>query len=388
MSEILFIIICLYAVLIGVFAIASWQLPNYTPKSQTVHAGLSIIIPFRNEVHNLPLLLQAIAQLNYPKDYFEVILINDDSQDKSVLLVQKFIQSYPDLQITCLNSIRISGSPKKDALNLGVQHAKHEWIITTDADCTFLASWLETINSFIQEKHPKMIAGPVAITTKQASSFIQNFEQLDTLSLMGATLGGFGINSPFMCNGAHLIYEKSAFIAQGGFSNNTHIASGDDQFLLEKFVKAYPKQIHYLKSSQAIVSTQPQQSWGGLIAQRVRWASKTAAYTLWFAKMIGIIVLLANLITTVLLILIPILYFSDGFQNTSTRFLETLSLYTLFFKWSIDFVLIAQTSRFFDRVNYLRWYPIIMVCYPFANTYIAIKSLFSPYEWKGRRFSK
>lgn len=391
MSWIFFIIICLYAVLIGEFAVAYWRLPNYIPKAQTTHAGLSIIIPFRNEAPNLPQLLQAIAQLHYPQNHFEVLFVNDNSQDKSVVLVQEFIQSHPQLSLRCLNSVRTSGSPKKDALTLGIQHAKHPWIVTTDADCTFPSLWLQTINSFIQDTHPKMIAGPVAISQGVPSGFKHAFEQLDNLSLLGATLGGFGIKMPFMCNGAHLIYEKSAFMEQDGFKNNTHIASGDDHFLLEKFVAAYPKQVHYLKSPQAIVTTQAQHNWKGIISQRVRWASKASSYTFWFAKMVGIIVALANLITAVLLVIFVVGWCS-ALWDMDTAFAKAVSqeilLLALLFKWGVDAVLIARTARFVKRKKYLKWYPLVMLYYPFMSTYIAVTSLFSSYDWKGRQFSK
>ena len=393
MSWILLIIICLYVLLIGEFAVAYWRLPNYIPKAQTVPLGFSIIIPFRNEAVHLPQLLQAIAQINYPHDHFEVLLINDDSQDKSVAIIEEFIQSHPQLSIVCLHSVRTSGSPKKDALTLGIQHSKHPWIVTTDADCSFPNSWLITITRCIQDKKPKMIAGPVVISAGASHSFMHAFEQLDSLSLLGATLGGFGMKMPFMCNGANLIYEKSAFIAQDGFKNNTHIASGDDHFLLEKFVQAYPKQVHYLKSTHAMVTTQAQQSWLGIVSQRVRWASKTSSYTFWFAKMVGILVLLANLITAALLIILPVyLCLGSAFYAVDTAFAKAISLeiplLILVLKWGVDFVLIARTAQFANRKQFLKWYPLVMLFYPFINTYIALKSLFSSYEWKGRQFSK
>ncbi len=90
------------------------------------------------------------------------------------------------------------------------------------------------------------------------------------------TIGSFGFKNPLLSNGANLAYSKVAFLDVNGFSGNDHIASGDDIFLLEKMKKAFPKQVQFLKSKEAIVSTKPQKNWKDVINQRIRWASKTS----------------------------------------------------------------------------------------------------------------
>ena len=63
MSGIILIAILLYTLLIGAFALAQWRLLLYKPQYTKKSIGFSILIPFRNEALNLPLLLEAIAQL-------------------------------------------------------------------------------------------------------------------------------------------------------------------------------------------------------------------------------------------------------------------------------------------------------------------------------------
>ena len=65
------------------------------------------------------------------------------------------------------------------------------------------------------------------------------------MSLQGSTVGGFGIGHPFLCNGANLAYKKHHFIQLNGFKGNDTIASGDDIFLFEKFIHAFPRQVHF-----------------------------------------------------------------------------------------------------------------------------------------------
>ena len=63
-----------------------------------VYQEISIIIPARNERTNLPNLLNSLAQLDYPEDKYEIILINDHSTDGSreYLATQKIV---PNLKV-------------------------------------------------------------------------------------------------------------------------------------------------------------------------------------------------------------------------------------------------------------------------------------------------
>ena len=79
-----------------------------------------------------------------------------------------------------------------------------------------------------------MIVAPVSLESN--TTFLQQFQLIDFLSMQGATIGGFGIQQPFMANGANLAYQKELFIKLNGFENNNTIASGDDVFLLENFM--------------------------------------------------------------------------------------------------------------------------------------------------------
>lgn len=393
MSGLLLIIILVYVILMVALFTGSVILKSSAIKHREARTTFTIIIPFRNEEENLPALLDSIAALIYTRDLYEIILVDDASSDASKHIVLDFMHHHPNLNISCVASERKTGSPKKDAITLGIQRAQYDWIVMTDADCRVPVSWLHSLNNCILEKECKMIAGPVAIATTTFTFFRSGFEQLDMLSLMGVTMGGFGLQLPFMCNGAHLAYEKKAFADVGGFIGNDDLATGDDHFLLEKFYAAFPKQVVYLKSPEAIVTTQGQVSWQALLLQRVRWASKAKRYAFWFAKLVGLTVFLSNLAIIVSQILVVMRYgVSDQFSGTSVLFAKAESLQFLFIsiglKLVVDFLIIAKTAAFYNRKQYLLWYPIVAVCYPFITVWIAVRSLVASYEWKGRVFTK
>ncbi|MDG4715917.1 glycosyltransferase family 2 protein [Winogradskyella marincola] len=380
MITFIFIITTLiYLFLIGSFIygfdkVEVFKISDLKPKTK-----FSVIVPFRNETENLPKLLASILQLNYPKSMFEIILVNDDSEDVSVEVINNFLQKRPfdcaKCDIRIIQNKRVTNSPKKDAINTAINIAQHDWIITTDADCTLPKYWLDTFDEFIQTNQPNCIVAPVSYS--DSNSFLKRFQALDLLSLQGATIGGFGIKLPFLSNGANLAYRKPTFQSVNGFNGNDDIASGDDIFLLEKLKKADSKKVLYLKSNQAIVSTKPVINLSALIQQRLRWASKTSRNPNWFSKLVGLIVFLGNLACIAML---PILFL--GYLK------PRIAIALVVIKFSIDFLLIFKIARFFKQENVLFSYVWSCIIYPFFSVYIAVLSLFKPYQWKGRTFKK
>ena len=344
-------------------------------KKPAIHS-FSIIIPFRNEATNLQELLNSLLQLNYAKNKFECIFVDDDSTDTSSEIIHKYL-SKTELNYSVVNNLRASASPKKDAINTAIQLANFDWIITTDADCTLPNSWLQLFDEFSEMNTSVMMVGPVMYSTNN-SSFLENFQLLDFLSLQAATLGGFGIKKPFLCNGANLAYKKTVFLELNGFQGNDNIASGDDIFLFEKFYKKHPNCVHFLKSNKAIVRTNALKSWKELIQQRMRWAAKSSSYTLGMGKFVGIIVLLMNLA-----FIICMLGIFNDLENSINY------LYCMLLKVGIDFILIKQIAVFYTgNSQKIKGYLLGSLLYPFFSTYIIFKTLTSSYTWKERIFKR
>lgn len=340
---------------------------NQAPEPKT---NFSIIVPFRNEADRLPELLHSFTQLNYPRAQFEIIFVNDSSTDDSVSVIQNFPALSFHFQI--IDNIRKSGSPKKDAISTAINSINNEWIITTDADCFVNPDWLTAIDSYIQNHELSMIAGAVAFSAED--SFLHQFQQIDLMSLQGATIGSFGIGKAFMCNGANLAYKKELFLDLNGFDGNNGIASGDDVFLLQKAVAKHPEKVHYLKSEANIVLTKPLDEWKLVFHQRVRWASKAASYQSLFGKILALVVFGGNLAIVL------------GLLLTLAHLFSFWTWYLLFaVKIFVDFSLLYQTGKFLQPKS-VKFFLISNLVYPFFSVAVALYSLFGRYEWKGRKF--
>ena len=382
MAIALVVIISIY----GLVILSLWwgflRLAWFTPKSTRPSTSFSIIIPFRDEAKRLPQLLQDLLAQDYPINNIEIFMVDDASSDQSVAIIERFVLAHPEVQIYVLDRLRQSGSPKKDAIQTAINKASHPWILTTDADVRLPELWLHTYDSFIQTTAPDMIAAPVALSAIKGTTLLSAYEIFDTQSLLAATMGSFGLKNPIMANGANLAYRKTAFTAVGGFAGNDHTASGDDVFLLHKFLNDSSLKVHFLKNTAALVTTYPISNWASLIQQRKRWASKSSGYTRAFAKAVGGIVLLGNVaFTTGMIYLLFLLLFSND-DNTLALVAALGS------KVVIDWLLISKALHFTQTSHRLLWYIPVALLHPFLTMGIGVLAFTSPYRWKGRQFKQ
>lgn len=374
MSWLLIFILAGYTLLILALFLGNFSLRESPPHNLEDEIRFSICIPFRNEAENLDALLQSLSRINYRKSHFEIILVNDASTDGSVQVIDGFLKDSPTLRdnIRIIDTVRRSPSPKKDALAVAISQARYNWILTTDADCTVLPGWLRALNGYILSTRKTFVAAPVAYQVR-GKGFFEAFQQLDFLGLQGATMGGFGLGAPFMCNGANIAFAKAEFVHLKGYTGNDTLASGDDVFLLHKFIKEDPQKVGYLKAKTAIVSTAPQHSLKNLVNQRKRWAAKAVGYGNPFAQVLSWIVLLANI----------------AFVSAIFVCFGDLRLCLLLLaKITADLMLIAQAAFFFGKRKALWNYGISMLIYPIFVLFIAVLGPIGGYSWKGRFFRR
>ncbi len=371
---ILFLILTIYVVFILQLILGFNKVKSFERTNEEPITTFSIIVPFRNEEKNLPKLLKSISKLNYPKELFEIIMVDDFSKDNSERVYIKWRMENGLIETTLLENLRLSNSPKKDAISRAVPIIKHEWIITTDADCIVNKNWLLTLDNYIQKNNTKMIVGAVVYQTK--NNWFHHFQQLDLLSLQGTTIGSFGNRNPFMCNGANFAYTKKFFHELGGFGGINDTASGDDVMLLQKALKTNFEKVHYLKNTEIIVKTRPENDLLKLFMQRVRWASKTTSYKNTYAKVLAVVVLLMNLS----------LVGSVGFVLCGC--LKYRVLLTVFcFKYLVDYCLLFQSNQYERKGKFIMPLASSLI-YPLFSSLVGIYSLFGNFTWKGRKFSK
>jgi cellulose synthase/poly-beta-1,6-N-acetylglucosamine synthase-like glycosyltransferase len=349
--------------------------------SQFPTTSISIIIPARNEALNIGNCIQSVLQNNYPQHLFEIIVVDDHSEDETATIVKKYAaQNVKLVSLSNYVSAKIN-SYKKKAIEIAIAEATGTLIITTDADCYVQPTWLKTIAAFYEEKKPAFIAAPVAIDC--GWSFIQIFQSLDFMTLQGITAAVVSKKQMTMCNGANMAYERSAFYEVGGFAGIDKIASGDDMLLMHKIYKQYPDRVMFLKSKNAIVKTEPVHTIKEFFNQRIRWASKADKYD--DKRILPVLALVY--IFNVLMLVFPIIGFFNNAQysmfNVHCSMLGVW-LWMFLFKIVVELFFLFAVAEFFCKKSMLWFFPLLQpfhICYTIVAGWLG---KFGKYSWKER----
>jgi len=368
------ILTLLYAGLLIAYRYWYHQLRNFEPLPishlSTTFTHFSIVIPARNESANIKACIDSILAQNYSKSYFEVIVIDDFSEDDTAFIVSSMQALHENVRLLKLSDFFKQDeiqSFKKKAIEKAVVHAKGDWIITTDADCIVPPNWLSLYHQYIIKESPVFVAAPVMFIPEK--TVLNTFQVLDFLALQGITAAAVGAGKHSMSNGANLAFEKSAFIAVGGYQGVDQIASGDDMFLMHKMKKTLSNRIGYLFHPDAIVLTKAMPNWKDLIMQRIRWSSKARFYDDESIFWVLLLVYLYNFIFLILLL-------SGQYQ---------LLCISLAFKTFFELYFLDSVSRFFKLQPSLQYFILFQ---PLHIAYTIIAGLFGQvktYTWKGRR---
>ena len=387
---ILLVICSLYLLLILYYwrswlAITGFKTEKLNPKTR-----ISVIIPARNEEMNIADCLDSVCNQSYPKDLYEVLVMDDHSTDNTASIINNYAAQNVKL-ISLKDLVAATGinSYKKKAIEIAIQRSTGELIVTTDADCIVPGNWLQTIAAFYEQYNPVFIAAPVSILPSPAGEgsgvrwFIELFQALDFMTLQGITGASVYKKIHSMCNGANLAYTKKAFEEVGGFTGIDAIASGDDMLLMHKIYKRYPDKVMFLRSKEVIVQTQPVNSVRAFFDQRIRWASKAGRYD---DKRIFAVLLLVYLFNC-LLVILPVAGLLNNVQysmfNIQYSIFE-LWLFLIISKTIIELFFLFPVARFFNKQKLLWLFPVMQ---PFHILYTIIAGWlgkFGRYKWKGR----
>lgn len=369
-------VLCIcYVALIGSYAYG-W-VRTLKPASKTKgDVTITVVIAARNEEENIGKCLQAVLLQNYDGALYDVIVVDDHSEDRTSSIVEELQQKHPRLKLIRLEE----GKGKKAAISAAVAQSKAKWIVTTDADCSMSSGWLSSIAASYATSNLKMMVGPVAFEAEKG--VFQRMQSLELMALVGSTAGSLYFNRAIMCNGANLGYSREIFNEINGFEGIDGLASGDDVLLMYKIAAKYPGSIGFLKDREAIVRTSAQRSLGGFMDQRKRWASKGFTVLNTSTRTVS---LLVYLFCFFLLLMGGLVAFGSIKSTVYQPFLQ-ICLILLGFKCVIDFLLLFLAASFFRKRGYLSLFLPEQVLYIFYVVLIGAMGNIGRYSWKGRTY--
>ena len=369
-----------YLVLLIIYTRDWKKMPEFFPKNHVLDTiKVSVIIIARNEQENIIPCLKSIQGQDYPIKDFEIILVDDHSEDETIGRAEQ-------LQITNLKILRLSDcikandkviSFKKKAIEFAIKNSNGELLIFTDADCEVSKEWISEFVKAYQSTNAQMIAAPVVFWKEE--NFIQKFQSLDFLGMMLITAACIKGKYHYMCNGANLAYSRKIFESVSGFEGNDHFASGDDIFLMQKIAKRNPEDIFFLKSKKSIVKTKAQTDYRSFVKQRLRWGTKSSAYEVLSTKLQLLLVwiFMMNILISISMVVL----------NPKIGIL--MLTFQILIKSIADYILLKSAVNYFERKDLMDIFiPSVFTHWFYILTIGFLSIIKVKFNWKGRNYNQ
>ena len=239
---------------------------------------ISVIIAAHNEEKNIPTLLKNLKIQTYNKKLYEIIIIDDRSNDKTSQIIKDNLNE--NIKLIKIDVTPIGWSNKKWALNEGIKLSKGQIIVQTDADCVPNKKWLETTIKAFSEENTGFVCGPSPL---YSNNKIERIIQLENNAQDAFSAAGMMNGLTLSCTGRNMAFLKNIFIEIGGYDGIEHLKSGDDDLLLHKIKKNTNYKLKFLLNENASVYSYAPSSVNDFINQRLRFASKGLFYYSWKA---------------------------------------------------------------------------------------------------------
>lgn len=240
---------------------------------------VSVIMSARNEYLNLQENLPLILEQDYP-DY-EVVVVNDASDDDSGELLKDFSLKYPHLKVIHFAQNLNFFTGKKFPLSLGIKSAAHDVLLFTDADCKPSSNqWIRRMTSGFHDARDIVLGyGPY----ERKKGLLNILIRYDTFHVAVQYLSFSLSGLTYMGVGRNLAYRKSLFYKLKGFTSHYKVASGDDDLFINRAANSKNTAIEISKEGQTV--SEPARRFGDFIRQKKRHLT-TAKYYRWKFKIL------------------------------------------------------------------------------------------------------
>ena len=363
----------IYGIILLLFFIGLHLPPK---KKSTNRPFVSVIVAARNEENNIADCLGDLAEQTYPVDKFEIIVADDHSNDETPKIVQNFMRKMVNLRLLRVHGIPEELTPKKNAINQGIQDTTGEIIFTTDADCRMKPTWLESMISYFTEDVGMVVGFSQFIGRNGEQSFLEKLQAIDFLSLMASAEGSSNLGFPLAASGQNLAYRRETFEEVGGFKTIGHRVSGDDVLLLQLVRQKTNWKIRFADSEESFNSTYAKNSLPEIINQRRRWASN-APFQVKLNKLFFVFLIDVFIVNAGLLLGSPL--------AASGLIPWRVILSGLAIKAAIEFLIAVKACVKFRRLDLLKAFPVWFVL---QIPYVFLAGMlgsFGTFTWKDRK---
>ncbi|RAJ73885.1 cellulose synthase/poly-beta-1,6-N-acetylglucosamine synthase-like glycosyltransferase [Chitinophaga dinghuensis] len=257
--------ICYY---LFIFSRLAFYRKKFDP-DQSPEQKFSVIICAKDEELNLQRNLPGVLQQRYHdhlKPEYEVIVVNDNSEDESRYYLQSIEPGYPHYRTIEIKQPAKFIPGKKFPLSMGLRGAIHDNILLTDADCKPGSTyWLSLMSQGFTE-NKEIVLGYGAYHKKPG--FLNKVIRYETFFSAMQFLSFAMSGMAYMGVGRNLAYKKELFYRHKGFTSHQHLAGGDDDLFVN--TAATRKNVSVVIDKKAFTYSEPKNSWSSWFRQKTR----------------------------------------------------------------------------------------------------------------------
>ncbi|MFQ6040358.1 MAG: glycosyltransferase, partial [Candidatus Poribacteria bacterium] len=393
---------------------------------------VSVVVAARNEEDNLSACLKSLLTQSYPREQYEVIVVDDHSTDNTYSIACAFAADNPILKVlkldnaaecrmrnaecsherrernakddpepfryfrdlSCfsrLNSEIRNPMGKQMALDWGIQSCRGEIILSTDADCIVPDTWIESMVKAYEREVGVVVGfsmldeGCQEIEEYSRDSSFKSFhrflrslfiklQSLELLSLFSAFAGGLKIGVALACTGNNIGYRRQVYDELGGFVN-LGITVAEDNMFIQWVDRCSKWKIKPLCHADVTVLTRPMKTVKDFMRQRLRWASNSTENRL---SLVCFMVIAYGFY-----LLLPLSLLLAAFGVLSWK----LAFAILSLKLVPEFLLVFRGLKLFNRMDLLKYFPLLQPCQILYVLICGVFGLLFKVIWKERQFS-
>lgn len=262
----------------------SWK--DYSQGQQSIGLPLvSVLIPIRNEELVLPNLLKSLENIDYPEEKLEVILADDESQDNSAEIIEKWCNQSENRKFLSLKSelspkLHLNG--KASALAHMAKLARGKYLFLSDADCVFNRFWIREGVRCISEQGGMLLG----VTQVRGIGWLSKMQEVDWWHTLGIVKISNDLGFGTTGLGNNMVIGKAELEKSGGFEGLSESLTEDLELCRAFLKKGFP--VYQQVSDKMLVQTKAEEDWEALLRQRKRWLSGVLTLPFHWLLLLGI----------------------------------------------------------------------------------------------------
>lgn len=326
---------------------------------------VSVIIAARNEETKIEICIESLKKLTYPRELYEIIIINDRSTDKTAELIHRCTDGFSNFRlIESTENISSKFPGKANAVDCGIKESGGEIILMTDADCTVPANWIEETVKYYGDD-TGMVCGYTKIN--EENGFFSKIQSIDWLYLLSTAIGSSGFNCTLACIGNNLSFRRKAYEDTGGYGKINYSVTED--LALMRAIRKKEYRVRFPVNPLSAIITDECSTFTELYSQKKRWFRGGIGIGL-FGYFVGILMYIVNSVMLTGFLFMPAFYY----------------LSFVFVKFLSDLIIILPAGKAYNYKGYLKYFI-------FFEIYFMLYGLLLPFtflsgykvNWKNRK---